>query len=228
MRGFLIFGLAAAIAVACGSSDDSSTSSTGGAGGQAGSDASVGGGAGSSTGGSSTGGGAGTTSGGSAGTTSGGSAGTTSGGSAGTAGSASGGSAGTTGDAGSGKTCGGKIGTPCDSTEWCDFAGTCGAADQTGTCKAKPQNCPDSCPGVCGCNGKFYCNSCDAAADGTDVSKDKSCLPDAAVDDGGVGAACTGDTDCTTGLKCCYPCGIPGCQNLCMVPGKNGQCPLIP
>lgn len=229
MRALLGFGLAAALFVACGGSDDTESSSggggTAGSGAAGGADASSGGGgaAGSPAGG-------GTTSGGSGGSTSGGAAGATSGGSAGTggaAGSASGGAAGNVADAG-GTVCGGKTGAQCSSTEYCDFEGHCGATDQTGLCQPRPQNCPDNCPGVCGCDGKFYCNACDAASLGVDVSKEKNCLPDAAITEGGVGSACTQDAECSGGLKCCYPCGIPGCSNLCMQPSKNGQCPMIP
>jgi hypothetical protein len=37
---------------------------------------------------------------------------------------------------------------------------------------------------------------------------------------------------CETGLKCCYPCGVDGCENICMVPCTDGACaggcPLFP
>jgi hypothetical protein len=42
------------------------------------------------------------------------------------------------------------------------------------------------------------------------------------------GAACTSDLECAVGLKCCYPCGIPGCTNECIPPGPGGSCPLFP
>ena len=34
---------------------------------------------------------------------------------------------------------------------------------------------------------------------------------------------------CAPGLRCCYPCGIPGCENKCIKPdpGTN-MCPLFP
>jgi hypothetical protein len=38
---------------------------------------------------------------------------------------------------------------------------------------------------------------------------------------------CSNDSECSPGLKCCYPCGIPGCQNACIAPTPNGQCPMF-
>jgi hypothetical protein len=38
---------------------------------------------------------------------------------------------------------------------------------------------------------------------------------------------CTSNTDCPTGQLCCYPCGIDGCDKICMDPW-NKRCPLIP
>lgn len=36
---------------------------------------------------------------------------------------------------------------------------------------------------------------------------------------------CTSDADCATNEKCCYPCGIPDCNFVCM---KVKRCPLYP
>jgi hypothetical protein len=38
------------------------------------------------------------------------------------------------------------------------------------------------------------------------------------------GELCSGRT-CAAGLVCCYPCGIAGCQNVCMKPCTGPQCP---
>lgn len=38
---------------------------------------------------------------------------------------------------------------------------------------------------------------------------------------------CTSDAQCPTGQKCCYPCGIPDCNFVCMTVVRN-RCPLIP
>lgn len=51
---------------------------------------------------------------------------------------------------------------------------------------------------------------------------------------GGEGDACDGAADCGAGLSCCYPCGIPGCENVCEptcepgTPGCAGGCLLRP
>ena len=63
--------------------------------------------------------------------------------------------------------------SPCT---FCDFAegAMCGATDKTGTCKARPSNCPLSCPAPqfrpCGCDGQLYCSACDAQHAGVAVS----------------------------------------------------------
>ena len=36
---------------------------------------------------------------------------------------------------------------------------------------------------------------------------------------------CTSSADCPVGWKCCYPCGIPDCNFVCM---KVKRCPLFP
>jgi hypothetical protein len=36
---------------------------------------------------------------------------------------------------------------------------------------------------------------------------------------------CTTSSDCPVGWKCCYPCGIPDCNFVCM---QVKRCPLIP
>ncbi|MFO0615097.1 MAG: hypothetical protein U0414_21075 [Polyangiaceae bacterium] len=75
--------------------------------------------------------------------------------------------------------CGGKQGVPCAADEYCDYAdGSCGAADGTGICVSKPLGCTADCPGVCACDGSFFCNACGAAEQGLDVSSSSACLPD--------------------------------------------------
>jgi len=74
--------------------------------------------------------------------------------------------------------CGGKAGIPCAADAWCqwDPQGSCGAFDNTGTCQTKPGGaCPPDCPGVCACDGLFYCNACEAHAAGFDVSTNGTC-----------------------------------------------------
>jgi hypothetical protein len=122
------------------------------------------------------------------------------------------------------KACGGIAGTPCDADEFCDYGGGCAMDDASGVCKKRPQGCTADCPGACGCDGKFYCNGCAAHATGMDTDPTATCNPG----DAGAGTACQSDNECQPGLKCCYPCGIPGCQNSCMAPDPSGQCPMFP
>lgn len=77
------------------------------------------------------------------------------------------------------KQCGGKAGVPCAAGEFCDFTpdNACGGFDATGACAPIPTTCDGDCPGVCGCDGQFYCNECDAHSAGIDITPDQSCLP---------------------------------------------------
>lgn len=127
-------------------------------------------------------------------------------------------------DAGSGAPCGGEMGALCLPDEWCDYpAGVvCGYADDMGVCRSRPQGCTADCPGVCGCDGTFYCNECTANAMGVDITGGLECMG------GGEGTTCTTDAQCNPSLRCCYPCGVPGCTNECMQPDANGQCPMFP
>jgi hypothetical protein len=38
---------------------------------------------------------------------------------------------------------------------------------------------------------------------------------------------CTSSAQCPTGQLCCYPCGIDGCNRVCMTP-MRGHCPFFP
>lgn len=38
---------------------------------------------------------------------------------------------------------------------------------------------------------------------------------------------CTSNADCPTGQLCCYPCGIDGCDWVCMTPVRK-RCPFFP
>jgi hypothetical protein len=199
-------------AASCGGSDDGGSSGNGGAAGADGG----GSGQGGRGGAAGSGGGAGQT--GSGGTS--GSSGSA--GRGGTTGSSGGSGRGGAAGSGGGGVCGGIAGLTCDGDQWCDYPDNCGDGDVQGVCRPKPGACTKDCPGVCGCDGNFYCNACNAQQQGMDVSPDVTCS------DASTSRTCTTDNDCTGGLKCCYPCGIPDCSNVCMTPDRNGECPLFP
>jgi hypothetical protein len=57
---------------------------------------------------------------------------------------------------------------PCPPTEYCDMPGS--ACSVQGNCAARPRDCNEDCPGICGCDGQNYCNACLAHAAGVDDS----------------------------------------------------------
>jgi hypothetical protein len=62
----------------------------------------------------------------------------------------------------------------CDEADYCAWGGSCGAGEP-GMCRERPEICTGDCPGVCGCDGSFYCNACVAARNGVDVDDEGSC-----------------------------------------------------
>jgi hypothetical protein len=59
----------------------------------------------------------------------------------------------------------------CPADEFCDRPqDTCGVADEPGTCRARPTECPTIYMPVTGCDGVMYPNACSAHAAGTDVA----------------------------------------------------------
>ncbi|KYF67890.1 hypothetical protein [Sorangium cellulosum] len=73
--------------------------------------------------------------------------------------------------------CGARSGGSCGAEEYCDFPDdSCATFDTVGQCADRPEVCPADCPGVCGCDGQFYCNACTAQMAGVDVSESTSCL----------------------------------------------------
>jgi len=78
---------------------------------------------------------------------------------------------------GGGKSCGGLTGAACDRGQYCNFPEStrCGSGDQTGTCTAIPDVCPDIVQPVCGCDDKTYDNACDAARAGVSVRANGAC-----------------------------------------------------
>ena len=80
-------------------------------------------------------------------------------------------------DEGEGAFCGGIAGVQCPEGEFCNFPieAQCGAADQGGTCQAKPEVCTLQYDPVCGCDDKTYGNACAAAGAGVSIAHDGEC-----------------------------------------------------
>lgn len=72
--------------------------------------------------------------------------------------------------------CGGIAGFPCPDGQYCQYElGTCGAADQGGTCQSMPSVCTEIFAPVCGCDGETYGNDCFAAVAGVSVQATGAC-----------------------------------------------------
>jgi hypothetical protein len=123
---------------------------------------------------------------------------------------------------GSGKSCGGMTGAACAATEYCDYAldAICGAADQTGTCKAKPTVCADLYSPVCGCDDATYANACEANAKGISVGKTGAC---GAPTGGGKTCGTRGAAPCAADEWCAYPADAQ-----CGATDKPGTCEKKP
>ena len=134
-------------------------------------------------------------------------------------------------DAGEGKLCGTRGAGQCSGKQFCSFAASaqCGAADQGGTCKARPDVCEQSCTadGYCGCDGRNYCNECLAARAGTSVAHEGACETTPPTS---TGKTCGGiaNLQCERGLFCDYEAsaGGQGCGG--PIADAAGKCQPIP
>jgi hypothetical protein len=124
-------------------------------------------------------------------------------------------------------------------------------------CNSLPPECPDNTlPGIVDGCWSGYCIAlaeCEAAPACADLSSEAMCVAraecvpiymgiDCTCDDNGCvcnellykecsagdSAACSDDSQCPGAQKCCYPCGVPGCENSCMEPAADGECPMFP
>jgi len=96
-----------------------------------------------------------------------------------------------------GEPCGPGLGR-CGEDGFCAFPSddACGELGSQGTCTERPRGCKRDCPRVCGCDGRTYCNTCSARAQGAAVRHHGACVEE------GVSGACDELPACPHGEAC--------------------------
>ena len=94
----------------------------------------------------------------------------------------------------------------------------CGAGDQTGTCKVKPELCTEIYAPVCGCDGKTYSSDCTANGAGVSVAAQGECK-----NPGGTACGARAGDTCAADEYCAYE---PGA--MCGRADATGKCAKIP
>jgi len=87
-------------------------------------------------------------------------------------------------------------------------------------CLALPEDAPDpTCEGeTVACSGAPCTGKTAACEEGACVVKGSKLVDE----------PCDSDEECAGSLKCCYPCGIPDCVDVCTPPAASGECPMNP
>lgn len=80
-----------------------------------------------------------------------------------------------------GEACGGMMGLTCAEPLFCQTSieAQCGAADQMGVCRTRPEMCTKDYRPVCGCDGKTHPNECSAHSVGVSAATEGPCPGDA-------------------------------------------------